>query len=179
MDFTKLKKLTIGGVELVKLFVNGIQIWKSGYKNWVKFSTTEDGKTIYNGGLGYKDGYRVRSGGAEAAQSYSSCTGFMPVTAGDIVRLSGYDVKYVGTHNAINVANASFTNLGQIVANSSWSYGCFEGTDQNWDDVILEKSGVYYWVVPSGYNIAYIRVTGYGNNIGSKMIVTINEEITE
>ena len=178
MDFSKLKKLTIGGVELKQLFINGIQVWKSGYKNWVKFSTKEDGKTIYNGGLGYKDGFRVRSGGAEAEMGNAACTGFMPVTAGDIVRLSGYDVKYVGgPHNAINVANASFTNLGQIVANNSRSYGCFESTVHNWDDVILEKSGVYYWVVPSGYNIAYIRVTGYGDNIGSKMIVTINEEI--
>lgn len=143
------------------------------YKNWVKYSTDEDGKTIYNGGSGYKNGYRVRSGGAEIGNESASCTGFIPVAAGDIVRLSGYDVKNVGVDNAINVSDASFTNLGQIVSNSSYSYGIFQGSGHNWDDVILEKDNVYYWVVPDDYGIAYIRVTGYTGGDGSKMIVTV------
>ena len=33
MDFSAIKKLTIGGVELKQLFIGGIQVWKSGYKN--------------------------------------------------------------------------------------------------------------------------------------------------
>ena len=59
MDLTKLKKLVIGGIELKQLLINGVQVWKSGYKNWVKYSTEADGVTIYNGGLGYKNGYRM------------------------------------------------------------------------------------------------------------------------
>ena len=43
IDFSKFKKLTIGGVELKQLFINGIRVWKSGYKNWVKFSTENGG----------------------------------------------------------------------------------------------------------------------------------------
>lgn len=177
IDFSKFKSLTVAGVALKQLFINGVQVWKSGYKNWVRYSTEADGVTIYNGGLGYKNGYRVRSGGAEAGQNGASCTGFIPAVAGDVVRLSGYDVKYEGAQNAINVSNASRTNLGQIVANSSWSYGIFEGNSINWDDVILEKDNVYKWTIPDGYGIAYIRVTGYTGNDGAKMIVTINEEI--
>lgn len=177
MDFSSLKKLTIGGVELKQLFIDGIQVWKAGYKNWARFSTEADGVTIYNGGLGYKDSYRVRSGGAETIQSMCCCTGYIPVEAGDIVRLSGYDVKYESNGNAINVSDASRTNLGQIVANSAWSYGIFDGSGYNWDAVVLEKDDVYYWVVPDGYAIAYIRVTGR-TNTGENMIVTINEEIT-
>lgn len=178
IDFSAIKKLFIGGIELKQLFIGGEEVWKSGPKNWVQYSTESDGVTIYNGGLGYKYGYRVRSGGAEASQNSCTCTGYIPAVAGDIVRLSGYDVKYSTTGNAINVSNASRTNLGQIVANSSYSYGCFQYTDINWDDVILEKTGVYYWIVPDGYDIAYIRVTGYGgSNTGANMIVTVNEEI--
>lgn len=177
MNLPDFKELAIDGIKLVELFINGVRVWKSGYKNWVRYSTTNDGKTIYNGGLGYKNGYRVRSGGAEATDGDGACTGFIPAKAGDVVRLSGYDVKAVIASNAINVSDASFTNLGQIVANAPLSYGIFSSTGHNWDDVLLEKTGVYYWIVPSGYNIAYIRVTAYTKN-STSMIVTINEEIT-
>lgn len=177
MNLPDFKELAIDGIKMVELFINGVRVWKSGYKNWVRYSTEADGKTIYNGGLGYKNGYRIRSGGAESAQDSAACMGFIPAKAGDIVRLSGYDVKNAVVSNAINVSDASFTNLGQIVANNSNSYGCFHTTGENWDDVLLEKTGVYYWIVPSGYNIAYIRVTANTKNPTS-VIVTINEEIT-
>lgn len=177
MNLSDFKELAIDGIKLVELFINGVRVWKSGYKNWVRYSTTNDGKTIYNGGLGYKNGYRIRSGGAEAAQDSAACTGFIPAKAGDIVRLSGYDVKSATVSNAINVSDASFTNLGQIVANAPLSYGIFNSKGHNWDDVLLEKTGVYYWIVPSGYDIAYIRVSA-NTKTPADMIVTINEEIT-
>jgi hypothetical protein len=53
------------------------------YKNWVKYSTESDGITIYNGGLGYKDGYRIRSGGAESGTKNGVCTGYIPYVKGD------------------------------------------------------------------------------------------------
>lgn len=177
IDFSKFKSLTVAGVALKQLFINGVQVWKSGYKNWVRYSTEADGVTIYNGGLGYKNRYRVRSGGAEASSTHATCTGFIPVSPGDTVRLSAYDVKYVGAENAINVSDASRANLGQIVSNYNNSYGCFAGSGQNWDDVIFEKPSVYKWIVPDGYGIAHIRVTLYTNGLAEDMIVTINEEI--
>ena len=179
MDFTKLKKLTIGGVELKQLFINGIQVWKSGYKNWVKFSTTEDGKTIYNGGLGYKNGYRIRSGGAEAEMFNAACTGFIPVSAGDVVGVGGAYYGDINASNAINVYNASYTNLGQVVNNMPGTgYGIFEdGKLSNWNKGIF-KDGCYYWTVPAGANITYVRVTAQMEGKGEKMIVTVNEEIT-
>lgn len=64
-------------------------IWEKHYTNLVYSSINADG-TIYNGGLGYKEGYRIRSGGAEAEYN-SVCTGFIPVKSGDVVRLSGWD----------------------------------------------------------------------------------------
>lgn len=181
MDFASIKAITIPQGDVKMLHINGTLAWQvevtPTYTNQVPISTEADGVTIYNGGLGYKNGYRVRSGGAEGAQTMCCCTGFIPVKAGDIVRLSGYDVKYENVGNAINVSDASRTNLGQIVANSAWSSGIFEGNTYNWGNaVILEKDDVYYWVVPDGYGIAYVRVTGY-TDTGENMIVTVNEEI--
>lgn len=180
IDFSKVKKLSIpeGIVKEIRRAADSVLLWKSGYKNWVRYSTEADGVTIYNGGLGYKNGYRIRSGGAETAHGSASHTGFIPAVGQDDVRLSGYDIKREDNANAINVYDANHTNIGQIVANSSWSYGVFDGNLINWDDVILEKDNVYKWTIPDGYGIAYIRVTGYTGNDGTKMIVTVNEEIT-
>lgn len=180
MDFSKFKKLTIGGVELKQLFINGVQVWKSGYKNWVRYSTEADGVTIYNGGLGYKDGYRIRSGGGEGATSYGSCTGFMPVKGGDIVRFGGWDFAKVANENAINVSNSDFENIGQTAGLGNYgilapngAYGAY-----NIDSIVKESDTVYRWVVPpAASGVAYIRVSGYTRKGGSKMIVTINEEI--
>lgn len=179
MDFGSLKKLTIGGVELKQLFIGGIQVWKSGYKNWVKFSTESDGKTIYNGGKGYKDGYRVRSGGAEGATGAGSCTGFIPVKGGDVIRFSGWDMSVKANESAINVSDSSFTNIGQTAGLGS--YGVLAYTEYVLEkSLVQESTGVWKWVVPpASFGIAYIRVSGYTEGDGAKMIITVNEEITE
>lgn len=181
MDFRTLKKLNIGGIDLVELFINGIRVWKSGPKNWVKYSTEADGVTIYNGGLGYKNGYRIRSGGAEGALADASHTGFIPAFAGDVLGLGGATLGANSVANAINVYNASRTNIGQIVENAPTSgYGIFGNTSSHqaycWNSGTI-KDGCFYWTVPPDANIAYVRVTGQTGGDGSKMIITINEEI--
>lgn len=180
MDFSSLKKLTIGGVELKQLFIDGIQVWKSGYKNWVRFSTEADGVTIYNGGLGYKNGYRVRSGGAEGATGHGSCTGFIPVKGGDVIRFSGWDMTVKKNENAVNVSDSSYTNIGQAAGQGYYGIILNDYPDYALENSLVEeKPGVYKWVVPpAGSGVAYIRVSGYTLGDGSGMIVTINEEIT-
>lgn len=182
MDFSKFKKLTIGGVELKQLFINGVQVWKAGYKNWVKYSTESDGVTIYNGGLGYKNGYRVRSGGAEGATTGGSCTGFIPVKGGDVVRFSGWDMAAQNNENAVNVSNSEFENIGQFAG--AGEYGIFADAYKAYSrsSMVLEKTGIWKWVVPpAASGVAHIRVSGLTNPsyVGSyaDMIVTINEEI--
>lgn len=178
MDFANLKSLIIPEGEVKEIYSGDVLLWKGGYTNLVPLSTEADGVTIYNGGLGYKDGYRIRSGGAEGAISVGSCTGFIKATSGDVVRLSGYGIDDLSVNNAINVSDINRNNLGQIVGNNTNSYGCFAGTGINWNSVISEGNGVYYWIVPAGYGIEYIRVSGFTDADGSKMIVTVNEEIT-
>lgn len=181
IDFTTIKKLSIESVELKQLFIDGVQVWKSGYKNWVPLSIDTDG-SIYNGGLGYKNGYRLRSGGAEGALQNAACTGFIKVNPGDVIRIAGWPFEGSGSGNGINASDSSFTNIGQAATNGS--YGIFAGaySAYNYENgVIKERDYVYRWVVPPAASaVAYIRITGWdnvNNLVGSDMIVTINEEI--
>ena len=181
MMFSDLKSLTIPEGEVTKIAVGGVTIWEN-MKNWVKFSTEADGVTVYNGGLGYKNGYRVRSGGAEAALSGASCTGFIPLKAGDVVRMSGYNALFVSAQNAINVYNADKENIGQAVSNMPQDgYGIFSSgasyPSYGWASVTQNPTGVYVWVAPPYDPIAFMRVTGYTLDDGSKMIITVNQEI--
>lgn len=156
---------------------------KAGYTNQVPISINPDG-SIYNGGLGYKNKTRVRSGGAEATSDGASCTGFILVKPNDVVRVSGWNMKATsgtGSNNSINIADADFNNLGQWAANNNYGYGNLQGTSYAKNDYMVEETtGVYKWIVPPAeYGAAYIRVsghTGYGAT-GHLMIVTVNEKI--
>ena len=187
IDFSNIKKLTIVGIDLTSLAINGVQVWKS-YKNWVKFSTESDGKTIYNNGLGYKNGYRVRSGGAEGAMTSAACTGFIPVRGGDVVRIKGW-TRYTdpgSAANAINSADSAFNNIGQV---GNGDYGIYApgnvASGYKSSTIVDAANGVSTWVVPpTSAGVEYIRVSAYntaaslGGKVGEQLIVTINEEIT-
>jgi hypothetical protein len=175
------KKLKIDGIELKKLEINGILAWKAGYTNLVPLSTEEDGVTIYNGGLGYKDGYRVRSGGAEQTISTGTCTGYIPYKKGD--RLYIYK-PFVGRNsdNAVNFFDSSFNCLGQITDNGS-AYGFCNSTFKTKVEngvSVLDLSAV---TVSGVANVAFVRITNlikYGGSSmssGAEMIITKNEEI--
>lgn len=181
MNFATVKGITIPNGAVKKIVAAGKTLWEAiSYKNWVPFSTTNDGKTIYNG-TGYKNGYRIRSGGAEGAHGNGACTGFIPVSGGDVIRISGCTFLVADNGNAINVADASYTNLGQLSMIGA-DYGILSSTYSayGYKSVVQESTGVWKWIVPpSASNVANIRVTGYtksGGN-GAALIVTVNEEI--
>lgn len=190
IDFTGAKAITIpeGPVKRITRKRDGEILWeKIAYKNWVPLSTTEDGKTIYNGGLGYKNGYRVRSGGGEGTQARGTCTGFIPVNSGDVVRISGCDFLTASNGNAINSADSSFTNIGQFTMLPA-GYGIYLSYgnptyyyDYGPSSVVEESDGIWKWVVPpAGSGVSYIRISGYNNTgkePGSNLIVTVNEKI--
>lgn len=188
LNFTNYSGIKIpeGKTKTISRKMDGMILWRNRYINRVPLSIHSDG-SIYNNGLGYKNGYRIRSGGAEAAQDAAACTGFIPVKGGDVVRIRGW-TRYSAANNAanaINVANANFTNIGQV---SNANYGIFDasggyskyGMDAIEDDV----NGVSKWIVPpTESKVAYIRVSAFNydepniNDVGSYLIVTINEEI--
>lgn len=150
------------------------------YTNQVPISTDESGN-IYNG-TGYKNGYRVRSGGAEG-EAKSVCTGFIPAKPGNVMYLQcptdGVFLTTTATGSAINIYNASKTHLGQMATNAL--YGNFQNTANKWED-IQKVNGVFQYTIPSNVGeVAFIRVTvGFPSGIeptGADLIITINEEI--
>lgn len=178
-----LKTLSINGIVLKDLRINNELVWEEpiSYKNWVQYSTETDG-TLYNSGLGYKNGYRVRSGGAESAQSTNVCTGFIPCKAGDIVRVLPSKAGYSSELKYLNFSDVSKTNIGQLAFNGQ--YGIFKDSGYTWSNV-KNVDGVFEFTVPtditSASDIAFIRVTiefaqSYETD-GKGMIVTINQEI--
>lgn len=188
MDFANLKSLTIPEGEVAEITCNGVLLWKGGYTNLVPLSTEADGKTIYNNGLGYKDGYRIRSGGAEAANVNSTITGYIPFVKGDKLYIYPAFTGW-NTQNAINFCDSSYTNLGQIT-DSGAAYGICNGnnvaafkTELVNGVSVLDISDVTDLGVE---NIAYVRITNliyyYDTDnalisSGAEMIITKNEEI--
>lgn len=185
MDLSAYKAISINGIAMQKITIGGVVAWVRPAINWVRRSINADG-TIYNNGLGYKNGYRVRSGGAETTAGTASATGYIKVNGGDIIRISGCNFATKSTDNAINVSDSNFVNLGQLVGNSSTGHGIFydDYSAYGYPSVVEEKTGVWKWVVPpAASGIAYIRVTAATTTYaalepdGSTMVVTINEEI--
>lgn len=184
MDFSKLKKLTIGGIELKKLFINGVQVWKN-FTNQVPISTDTDG-SIYNG-VGYKDNVRMSSSGgvSGSAQTGSVTTGFIPCDPYDIIRLKG--AIWVGTTSVQNLGhyyfnfydaqkkflcgfsessyNGNYDRVASVVYDSKTGVTTFQNTSTN--------AGFSYVVSLQGAK--YVRLNAYGK--GKDLIVTINEEI--
>jgi hypothetical protein len=182
MDFSQVKSLTIPEGEVVQIAAGDTILWKAGPTNLVPLSTEADGKTIYNGGKGYKDGYRIRSGGNEAEQKISACTGYIPYKKGD--KLYIYP-PFIGrnTDNAINFYNSAFECLGQIT-DSGAAYGFCNSTFKTKvvnGVSVLDISAV---TVSGVNNVAFVRITHYIEEgfstitSGAEMIITKNEEIT-
>lgn len=186
IDFTKIKKLTIGGVELKKLFINGIQIW-SAIKNWVKYAIDTDG-SIFNG-TGYIENRRLSSSGglSSSAQNGSVTTGFIP-WYGDttVLRLKGvewvtnttaaeghyyynfYDnnKKFLVYLSADQVASGSFSHIVTVTRDEN-------GVETT---VFNKEYGDTNALLNAVRSAKYIRITALGK--GADMIVTLNEEIT-
>ena len=66
-------------------------------------SVSSDG-TPYNGGTGYKSGYRLNSGGNEAAKSGVYCSGFIPIVSTQTIEFEG-----IALPAATSVGNSNYT----------------------------------------------------------------------
>jgi hypothetical protein len=187
MDFSIIKALTIPEGEVTKIEANGVVLWQvitETYKNWAKYSTEADGTTIYNNGLGYKNGYRVRSGGAEGTSSTTVCTGFIPYKADDTMLIYSPDIGNSPSVSYINAYDSDKNNLGQVATNAT--YGMFAVSGSSWAKFVTEANKVKTLIIPSSFtgagNIAFVRISlGFQQSAkakGESMIITVNEEIT-
>lgn len=189
MDFSILKTLSIPDGIVKKLESSGVILWEEpySYTNQVFISTDENGD-IYNG-VGYKNGYRIRSGGAESEAGSSCCTGFIPCKAGDILRFcfaSGTKIWTESTayYTSLNFSDESFTNLGQFTSQPA-VYDIFASTSE-YNNVQKDENNENVWkyIVTDNSDIAFVRfaVPYVSDNDwigGADLIVTVNEEINQ
>lgn len=173
MDLRQYKGISIGGVELKKLAIDGVEIWRKRYTNWVPKSIDTDG-SIYDGD-GWIAKKRLSSSGVLKDVDYTSATGFIPAKANDVVRIGGcYWMNTVEqSTNYVCSYDANFNFIKAV--NCLGGYG--GGTVSGDENVAVVK-------LLNNTSIAYIRVSAKDdtyteiNGPGAQMIVTINEEIT-
>ena len=109
--------------------------------------------TPYNGGTGFKQGFRLTSSGTESSNASQSVTGYIPVAAGDVVRvlnigavrnyacyLLGYDSSFNKTATfATSFDNTGFSFLGGIVPASNVAYVRFNFM-KNSENVVVTRN---------------------------------------
>lgn len=176
MLFANVKALSIPQGVVTKVEAGGKILWQAAvYKNWARYSTDADGKTIYNGGLGYKNGYRLSSSGGESASVYNAVTGFIPASGGDVVRIKGY--TWYDTASSTNYFNAYDSGfVFKYAANSRGGYQSSKLIKSMYLD-----GDVSVVEINDNVDIAYIRISVYNSSKpdGANLIITINEEITD
>ena len=137
------------------------------YTNLLPLSTNADGTPYVgdNGEKGYKEGYRIKSSGEEAALSGAYCSGFIPVTTDDTI----YITPVVENSNAVTCAIALYDANKTKVFQSA-----FSTTGYSWCTV---TDGVYSFELPqmSLQTVAYFRFSCA--SITDETIVTVNEPI--
>ena len=127
------------------------------YTNRLSTATsTMDGTEIYNG-IGYQSGRRINSSGEETAALNFCCTGFIKVSAGDVVRVKNM---------TLTAANVTYL----LTYSTSGSFH----TAHTATDVLVDSgNGVYAFTIPDG--IAAIRLSL--GVIDDSSILTVNEPI--
>lgn len=141
------------------------------YTNQIPISTDSTG-AIYNN-IGYKDGYRISDSGVDEEYGHKSVTGFIPIKKGDTIRIKGV---YNNDVNSCRMCTYDNSKTFQAARNGS----IFHSTGA------YSLSGDVMTYTPNEYLVTdatrYFRFscdTGAhtGEEDGSKLIITINEEI--
>lgn len=151
-----------------------------GYTNLVSTAINPDG-SIYNG-VGYKENYRLSSSGNESSQTGACVTGYIPFKHGDVIRAVGSTGSASNVGMYIGFYNSSFEKV--VV-----EYISALATESQGGSYIQRDNGLYESTVNTGHfgsgnlyenliKSSYIRVS-LNPCVGSNMIVTINQEITE
>jgi hypothetical protein len=155
------------------------------YVNRVPISIDTDGSVFNNNG--YMNGYRLSSSGATKEYSDSIVTGYIPAKTGDVIRV--YGAGWANTNHAYNYIcayNSAFEFIGgcATVANST-NLTKYPSGSAFYSEYINDDNGNVVMTL-SIADVAYIRVNSCGLNSGdgvmpdgSKLIITINEEITD
>lgn len=167
MIFSGIKSVTIPEGVVTKITSAGVKLWeKATYKNWLTYSVNQDG-TDYrgdNGEDGYRKNYRysASSKAEKSAQGYD-CIGYIPVLAGDIVRIANVgEISSATDPNGYAAAYYFRQDFGQQGGATYIKY--------NYQD------GIYIFEVHLDYpDIRWVKLTLKG--VSDNTIITVNEEI--
>lgn len=159
----------------VVITATATKIAVSGYTNQVPISKDTDGN-IFNG-KGWIESTRLSSSGVTKECNYASTTGYIPATAGAVIRVKGTDFDKDNDYICAYKSDYSF-----IGATSGTNGYTGLGT-------VTRDGDVTMLTLPNNGSIAWVRVSsmhdaddsGYvGNELagpGSYLIVTVNQEI--
>ena len=129
--------------------------------------------------VGYKNGYRLSSSGAESTQDWSYVTGYVPCKLGDVVRLQNIGFAQSGcdgiaaSNLRISFYDTSKTHLAQTNAANfnQFFYAVYES------DGYIDQFTVQAFNSNALETVAYFRLNA--THIGDDSVVTINEAIAE
>jgi hypothetical protein len=129
------------------------------YTNQIPKSIDTDGNP-YNGGKGWKTGYRLNSSGVESESTGFEVTGFMEATAGDVIRFKNLTSTDASSNTRIFFYTSAFVKNNTPLQGQSL--------------IDLFTAGQY--TVDSLYaDCKYFRISA--NSISDDSIVTVNEPI--
>ena len=130
----------------------------------VLLSATESDGSPYNGGTGYKEGYRLNSSGNESAQSGAYVTGFIPCSSGQTLEINGF---YSAADDSVSGANYCYIaayDSNKTLIKSNYTRDWFntasnkaEKDENNYLSKITLNIGVGN---QSLSNMAYVRISG-------------------
>ena len=155
------------------------------YTNVLPLAINSDG-TLFNGGKGYKTGYRLNSSGNETSEAGVFITGFIPINQNDQLYFKNIDwyLKsdtnnkcYVCVYDAsFNMVTNGYFRDGMLTTLSNYDWAINEGSialdENNHLTSIRLKPGV---VGSTEVNAKYVRISAW--NISDESIITINEPI--
>lgn len=155
-----------------------------GVTNRIPLSINADG-TLYNGGKGWKTGYRLNSSGAEAAATGMEVVGFIPFTLGDVAYFA--NMTLIVGNSAAQASNqyivfydAAFAKIGTtkftdaMLQSASTTYTADESG--NLKSLALDH-GIFNFmgVGNQSGNAKYFRISA--EEINDNSIITLNEPI--
>lgn len=135
-----------------------------------------DALTSYNG-VGYATDYRLSSSGVVKSAPMAIATGFIPVSAGDTIRIGGIQWALTGgSYNYVCAYKSDYSFIGAVYGSEAGYYV----TKIHASCTIDYNTPLTTIKLTDNADIAFIRVSCYNATTqdGSKLIITKNEEIT-
>ena len=132
--------------------------------------------SLYNGGQGWKSGYRLNSNGVESAKSGAFVTGFMPFAQGQTMNLEnvGLPANTSVTNNAWCYIALYDSNKSKLYANYSKDVMAHRQNDVTVDaNNYVTKWTLNYWMNSSNdlSNVAFVRMSTVAMDSTSKVYI--------